>query len=400
MKPLAACFTTLTTLAAVAAGHPKPPSQTFFYKGHDLSSLGTMETSDNIYIDTSRGNATRPADDILADGGMNGVRLRLWVDPEGGTNGLDYTLALAKRFQARGHRLYLDFHFADSWADPSKQPTPASWPHPDQGLEALASTLRAYVRDTLVSFSRAGVAFDIVSLGNEIRHGMLWPLGYVDVDTQPHAALVRNFSNLATLYSAARAGLDDAFDVHDHASHAGGGSGVFSKPPLAMIHIDDGWNLTLQRAWFGALEASGVARPAWDVFGFSFYPFYGTPATFASLRASLGALAGEYGKPVHVVETDYPAVCDGEYDPVPESSEPEIAYSVGGQVEWVREVVRVVREVPGGLGRGVWYWEPAWLNNTSLGSDCNDAILFEADYSNWPETIGYSRPSVNIFLDD
>ncbi|KUI68052.1 putative arabinogalactan endo-beta-1,4-galactanase A [Cytospora mali] len=398
MKSLAACFTTLTTLAAVAVGQAEPPSQTFFYKGHDLSSLGTMEASDNIYIDTSRGNTTRPADDILADGGMNGVRLRLWVDPEGGTNGLDYTLSLAKRVQAGGHRLYLDFHFADSWADPSKQPTPASWPTPDQGLEALASTLRAYVRDTLVSFSRAGVTLDIVSLGNEIRHGMLWPLGYVDVDTQPHAALVRNFSNLAALYSAARAGLDDAFDVHDHASHAGGGGGggsggsgsVFPQPPLAMIHN------RRRRAWFGALEASGVGRSAWDVFGFSFYPFYGTSATLAGLRASLGALAGEYGKPVHVVETDYPAVCDGEYGPVPESSEPEIPYSA----EWVREVARVVREVPGGLGRGGWYWEPAWLNSTSLGSDCNDAILFEAGYSNWPETIGYSRPSVDIYLDD
>jgi arabinogalactan endo-1,4-beta-galactosidase len=56
-----------------------------------------------------------------------------------------------------------------------------------------------------------------------------------------------------------------------------------------------------------------------------------------------------------------------------------------------------VRAVPYGLGRGVHYWEPAWLNNTSLGSDCNDAILFEPDYSGWPVTVGYSRKSVNLF---
>jgi len=43
------------------------------------------------------------------------------------------------------------------------------------------------------------------------------------------------------------------------------------------------------------------------------------------------------------------------------------------------------------------YWEPAWLNNTSLGSDCNDAILFSADYANAEHTIGYSRTSVNMF---
>jgi arabinogalactan endo-1,4-beta-galactosidase len=27
-----------------------------------------------------------------------------------------------------------------------------------------------------------------------------------------------------------------------------------------------------------------------------------------------------------VVETDYPAICNGEYNPIPESSEPEIPY--------------------------------------------------------------------------
>lgn len=42
---------------------------------------------------------------------------------------------------------------------------------------------------------------------------MLWPVGYADVDVQPWPALVSNFSNLATLYKAARAGVDDAIHV-------------------------------------------------------------------------------------------------------------------------------------------------------------------------------------------
>lgn len=355
-----------------------------------------MEASDNVYVDTARGNLTRPADDILADGGMNAVRLRLWVDPEGGTNGFEYTLALAQRFQAKGQRLYLDFHFADSWADPQKQPVPAAWPTPDQGLEALADTLRAYVNDTLVAFSEAGVSFDIVALGNEVRHGILWPLGYVDVDTDD-ASLAANFTNLAVLYTAARDGVDDATAAVG-AHRKGNGHGHARKPPQVMIHVDNGWNLTLQQRWYGALEANGVSRRSWDLFGVSFYPFYGTSATLANLRASLGWLAGEYGKPVHVAETDYPAICNGQYNPIPESSEPEIPYDVDGQIEWMREVANVVREVPRGLGHGVWYWEPAWLNNTSLGSACEDAILFRPDYSGWPRTVGYSRPSTDFYL--
>lgn len=271
--------------------------------------------------------------------------------------------------------------YSDSWADPNKQPPPAAWP---TILGPLSKTLRGYVKDTLVAFKGAGINLSIVALGNEIRHGMLWPLGYTDVDIQPFSALVANFSNMATLYKAARAGVDDAIFA-----------GV--PKPQVMIHIDNGWNLTLQQRWFGALVANGVPLTAWDVFGFSFYPFYGTAATFNNLRHTLNSLALEYKKPLQVVETDYPAICNGEYNPIPLSSEPGIPYSIPGQIEWTHNVISIVKQVPLGLGRGVHYWEPAWLNNTSLGSDCNDAILFTADYSNYPITVGYSRPSVNLF---
>jgi arabinogalactan endo-1,4-beta-galactosidase len=84
----------------------------FFYKGHDLSSLKMLEEGDCIYKDTSRQNQTRPAEAILGDGGMNSVRLRIWVNPVGGTNGLQYNLDLAKRFQNEGYKIYLDFHFS------------------------------------------------------------------------------------------------------------------------------------------------------------------------------------------------------------------------------------------------------------------------------------------------
>jgi arabinogalactan endo-1,4-beta-galactosidase len=269
----------------------------------------------------------------------------------------------------------------DWWADPTKQYPPASWP---KTLGPLAKTIRKYVSSTLVSFNDAGINLDIVSLGNEIRHGFLWPLGHVDVNVQPWSALVDSFSDLATLFNAARAGVDDAVSA-----------GV-SKPQV-MIHIDDGWNQTLQERWFGALVASGVPKTAWDVFGFSFYPFYGTSATLRNLQTTLHKLATDYGKPLQVVETDYPAICTGNATSVPKSSEPEIPYDIEGQIEWTHDIISVVKGVPHGLGTGVHYWEPAWLNNTGLGSACEDAILFSPDYSGWPAIVGYSRSSVNLF---
>ncbi|KAL9086626.1 MAG: hypothetical protein Q9165_007069 [Trypethelium subeluteriae] len=349
-------------------------------QGHDLSSLLILEEGGAIYKDTQRNNQTRPAEDILIDGGMNTARLRIWVNPPPGQYDLNYTLTLAKRFASKGQHIYLDFHFSDTWADPNHNNAPVEWP---TTLEPLAATIRAYVNSTLNSFHEAGVDLSLVSLGNEIRHGMLWPLGYVDVDTQPTEARIQNFTNLAYLWAASRMGISDAV-----------AAGV-SKPQV-MIHIDDGWNLTLQDTWFDALVGTGKVKSSdWDIFGFSFYPFYGTAATLANLQNSLNSLANKWGKPLHVVETDWPEQCNG--TDAPALSEPDIPVSVQGQIQWVHDIRSVVDQVPNGLGRGVNYWEPAWLNNTGLGSACEDAILFSTDWSQYPKAIAYSRQSVNLY---
>ena len=190
------------------------------------------------------------------------------------------------------------------------------------------------MKDTLVSFQNAGIPLDIVSLGNEVRTGMLWPLGRVTAGTPS------SFANFATLYKAARAGVDDA-------TQAG------LPKPQVMIHIDNGWDLKLQQNWFSGLTANGVPTSAWDVFGFSFYPFYGTSATFANLKTSLNALAEQYRKPIQVVETDYPAICNGQWNPIPQSSEPSVPYNIDGQLIWVQKVIGIVQAVPYGLGQGV-----------------------------------------------
>lgn len=71
----------LAALSAVGVTTASPSKKPFFYKGHDLSSLQILEDGGASYKDTARGNATRPVEDILGDGGMNTVRLRLWVNP-------------------------------------------------------------------------------------------------------------------------------------------------------------------------------------------------------------------------------------------------------------------------------------------------------------------------------
>ncbi|KAF2499956.1 glycosyl hydrolase 53 [Lophium mytilinum] len=359
LLPLGSAFAFAFPAAeAVEGGYGGRNAQPVFYQGHDLSSLGIMEQGGAVYHDTARHDQTRAAEDIRGDGGMNTVRLRLWVNPIPGQYDLSYVLALAKRFAKKNYRIYLDFHFSDNWADPDHNIAPAAWP---TTVPALSNTLRTYVRETILTFKHAGVDLSLVSLGNEIRNGMLWPLGQVDVDITPHSALVSNFTNLATLYAAARSGVTDAVNAG-------------AAKPQVLIHIDNGWNITLQTTCF--------------------YPFYGTDATLANLQNSLHTLARHYGKPLQVVETDWPAICSG--SDAPELSEPSVPISAKGQIEWVHDVIKVVKGVPGDLGQGFNYWEPAWLNMTSLGSACQDAILFDTDWSRYPKMEAYSRESVGM----
>lgn len=108
--------------------------------GHDLSFAIQEAAAGATYTD--RGRPALP-ERILADHGANWVRLRLWVNPPAGYSDLPGVLAMARRAKAAGMRLLLDPHYSDFWADPQKQPIPASWP---QDLPALAAKVHDYAR--------------------------------------------------------------------------------------------------------------------------------------------------------------------------------------------------------------------------------------------------------------
>ena len=120
--------------------------------GHDLSFAVQEAAAGATYTD--RGRTALP-EQILAAHGANWVRLRLWVDPPAGYSDLPSVLAMARRAKAAGMRILLDPHYSDFWADPQKQPIPASWP---QDLPSLATKVHDYTRDALDALSDAGHA--------------------------------------------------------------------------------------------------------------------------------------------------------------------------------------------------------------------------------------------------
>ena len=300
------------------------PARAFdFSFGADLSFLKQAEDRGRVF---QEGTNAMPGLQLFRNHGYNWIRLRIFVEPVGNhlPNNLAYTIAEAQAAKKLGYKFLLDFHYATTWADPAKQPTPAPWEkmtHPRR-VEAVF----AYTRDSIAAFRDAGVLPDMVQIGNEVTHGMLWPDG----------KLPDNWDNFARYIYAGINGVD-----------AGRGNG---KRPKIMIHVDCGGDRGKTRWFFDKLNSYDIP---YDVIGFSYYPWW--HGTLMDLRENLAFASHEYGKDVIVVETAYYWRPNREtadrVGPFPETP--------AGQRAYLEELTRAVMEVPDSRGRGVFWWEPA-----------------------------------------
>ena len=174
-------------LFAPAGAHAVPD------RGADLSFEPQEEAAGARFTDEG---APASALSILNSHGLNYVRLRLWVNPPAGYSDLASDLRMARRIKAAGDRFYLDIHYSDFWADPQHQTIPAAWQ--GQNLAQLTDTVGRYTREVITRFAAQGTPPDMVSIGNEIRNGILWPVGQVNWSTNT------GWENLTTLLRAGR----------------------------------------------------------------------------------------------------------------------------------------------------------------------------------------------------
>ncbi|HEX9045837.1 MAG TPA: glycosyl hydrolase 53 family protein [Verrucomicrobiae bacterium] len=303
-----------------------------FAFGADLSFLKQAEERGFIFKDGANG---LPALQIFKNHGYNWIRLRVFVEPVSNNlpNGLAYTLAEAKDARKLGYKFLLDFHYANSWADPGKQPTPGTWI--DLTHRQLTERVFAYTRDTVAAFREAGVLPDMVQVGNEVTHGLLWPDG----------KLPDHWDNFADYLRAGIKGVK-----------AGSGKG---PAPKIMIHVDTGGSIAGTKYFFDHLSRY---RVPFDVVGFSFYPWW--QGSLEDLRENLAFTATTYDKDVIIVETAYnwrPARESADRQgPFPETPE--------GQREFLDEVTHIALQTPGQRCKGIFWWEPAVGNRGGLVS--------------------------------
>ncbi len=240
--------------------------------------------------------------EILQSHGFNYIRLRIFVNPENengyspgiGYCGLDQTLELARRIKAAGMNLLLNFHYSDYWADPQQQNKPLAWK--ELNFIGLKDSLRSYTSNVLFALKKQGTLPEMVQIGNEINHGMLWPDGHISM-----------IDNLAELLKAGLEGLN----------------AVDSGIPV-MMHIALGGQNEESIFWLNNMIARGVQ---FDIIGISYYPQW--HGTLDDLKNNLVDLVDRYNKPINVVEYS-------NYKP---------------------EVHEIIFSLPNNMGKGTCIWE-------------------------------------------
>ena len=355
-------FSDSTALPCVAEFrvYASPPSAAHLIRGADISTLRALEAAGKSFSDAA---GTRPAERILADHGMNLVRLRLWVDPPNEFNGLADVAAMARRIKQANMRFLLDLHYSDFWADPGHQDTPAAWK--EQDLPTLATTVHDYTRSVVSTLVQQGTPPDIVQIGNEVTAGMLWPVGQLYPPVGP-----QRWVEFTTLLKAGIAGAREGAPR--------------GHTPAIMVHIDRGGDQGGAEWFYDHMRDYGVD---YDLIGLSYYLYW--HGSLSDVRRNLDNLAARYGKPIVIVETAYAWTFDDQdgypniigpsiQPPLP----PEYPATPEGQALFIRDLLSVVARTPDKLGRGVVYWEPAWIPGVGwepgAGNAWDNQTLFDA----------------------
>ena len=316
-------ITTAISLFAGVALLTNAQTKNDFVKGADMGFLTQQERQGVKFYDL-QGRQRDCMELLKNDYQLSAIRMRVWVNPRNGMNDKNELLAMALRAKKLGMDLMVDFHYADSWADPSQQPIPAAWQ--GHSFEQMKNDLRQHTIDVLNLLKQNGITPRWVQVGNETANGLLWPMGHSKDNPQQYAGFIR-------------AGYDAVKEVFPNT--------------IVIVHLDRGhnqqlydWNLDIVKKYGGRF----------DMVGMSLYPYWArrdhpelqADSIITDCIRNIRHVSQKYGCDVMIVETGYEV----------DESHPEV------MDDGRRQLARVIHEArtqTGGHCRGVFYWEPQCL---------------------------------------
>ena len=321
-----------------------------FIFGMDASEVPALEASGVPYFDAA--GQEKDVFRILAENGVNCIRVRVWVDPfdvegngyGGGNCDINTALEIGQRATKYGMKLLVDFHYSDFWADPGKQMVPKAWK--GMSLEEKETALFRYTWESLAALYTAGVDVGMVQVGNETNGAMCGE---------------KDWPSVVKLMAAGARAVRAVYPEAKVAVH-------FANPESGAYP-----------AYAKALADNGLD---YDVFGSSYYPYW--HGTLDNLTKVLKNVRETYGKDVMVLETSYAWTTEdsdfsGNTISADSAVEKPYPYSLQGQVNSLRDVTQAVVDA-GGIG--VCYWEGTWISVGGVSREENQ-MLWEEYGSGW-----------------
>lgn len=238
-----------------------------YMRGIDASEVRALEENGQKFYNSDDGEQDVFA--ILAANGVNWIRLRIWNDytqelsaswAPYGYNNLARTINMAQRAKKYGMKVLLDFHYSDTWADPSKQKCPAMWSTIDNAAD-MGTAVAKWTTEILTKMKAAGCAPDMVQLGNEMEGGLFLTGG----------AFVPSTSGTVTILTAAATAVR-----------------TFDSNCLIMLHMSRGGNSSVLSSFL----TNYATKVDCDVVGLSYYPFYTTHGTITNLKTNIATIVG------------------------------------------------------------------------------------------------------------
>jgi arabinogalactan endo-1,4-beta-galactosidase len=333
-----------------------------FIMGVDISSYLSERNSGVKFYDFD-GNELDDAGffDLLASGGSNYARIRVWNDPfdskgngyGGGNNDLNAAIKLGQLATNAGMKVLIDFHYSDFWADPGKQRAPKDWS--DYTDDEKADAVYEYTKDAVQQLIDAGVDVGMVQIGNETNNGICGVTGS------------ENMCKIFASGSKAVTDVDDSILVAIH-----------------YANVEKGRYST----YAAYLDKYGVD---YDVFASSYYPIWHGGTDY--LTSELEKIADTYDKKVMVVETQYAYTMedgDGHENTIHDGATGQTyTYDISrqGQADEMSAVINAVVNT-GDNGIGVFYWEPAWIPVQVYDADADNAEEVLSENKELWETYG------------
>ena len=325
-----------------------------FYFGADLSYVNEMEDCGAVYKDQS--GVEKEVYSIFKQEGTNLVRLRLWhnTDWTDYSNYSDVKKAI-QRAKNSNMRVLLDFHYSDTWADPSRQLIPQAWLSELNNTEALGELLYNYTYNTLNELSQENLLPEIVQVGNEINTMILQEdETNGPIDWQRNSYLINK-------------GIKAIRDISE----------LKNKPIEIMLHIAQPENGLW---WFEQATTNDITDFDW--IGLSYYPLW-SEYELDEVQVPLETLINTYNKKLMIVETAYPFTLNnadsannilGE-----EALTGNFPASEQGQLDYLNQLYINIKDAG---GQGLVYWEPAWVSTNCFtqwaqGSHWDNATLFD-----------------------